>query len=67
MAHRNGNDRSGDFRQLSREQLLKLIDTNSRKLLHVDGEEFLRLRRERRPLKNPAWEPLDMLASLLPD
>lgn len=67
MAERNGNQRRDEFRELSREQLVKLIDVNSRKLLHVDGEEFLRLRRENKPLKNPAWEPIDLLASLLSD
>lgn len=67
MARRNGTHRPSDFRQLSREQLLKLIDLNSRELLHVDGKEFLRLRRENKPIENPAWEPINMLASLLSD
>lgn len=65
VARRNANHGRYDFRELSREQLLKLIDLNSRKLLHVDGKEFLRLRRENKPIASPAWRPVEMLASLL--
>jgi hypothetical protein len=41
--------------------------------LHISGEEFLRRRRERKPVEDdlgqsvPAWGPLSMLAGLLDD
>ena len=58
--------RTDGFRELSRSELIDLIDTNTRKFLGVGAQEFLRRREQHRPLKNPAWGPIDMLASLLP-
>ena len=50
---------------LSRDQIKDLIDRDARKLLGISGDEFLRRRAEKRPLKNPAWGAVEMLAYLL--
>jgi hypothetical protein len=55
----------GDFFQLSDDDLREVVDLNARKLLGISGEDFLRLRREKRPLKKPAWSAVEMLACLL--
>ena len=62
-----------DFIELSDEELRALIDAQARKFLHISGEEFLRRRRERKPIEDdlgqpvPAWGPLSSLAWLLDD
>jgi hypothetical protein len=55
----------GDWFQLSDDDLREVVDLNARKLLGISGDDFLRLRREKRPLKKPAWSAVDMLACLL--
>ena len=54
-----------DWFQLSDDDLREVVDLNARKLLGISGEDFLRLRREKRPLKKPAWSAVEMLACLL--
>lgn len=58
---------SGGFRVLTRAQLLELLDHNTRKFLKMDAREFLKKRRDNRPVESLAWGPIDMLAALLPD
>ena len=64
IAKRQGKS-SDCVRKLSKAETLKLIDSNARKHLHIDGVEFLRRRERNEPMANPAWEPISMMASLL--
>lgn len=52
-------------RELTREQLLRLIDARSRALLGVSGEEFMCLYKEGRLEHSPAEAPVIVLADLL--
>jgi len=59
---RNGGDR---IRELSREQILQLIDERARFLLGISGEEFMR-RYEAGELEDaPAEAPVSVLADLV--
>ena len=50
---------------LSREEIEQLLDRDARRLLGISGQDFLRLRAEKKPLKKPAWGTVEMLAYLL--
>lgn len=57
--------RTDGLRELSKPELVTLIDANARKFLGLDPGEFLRLRKQGKPIESPAWGPIDMMASLL--
>jgi hypothetical protein len=69
MGARAGKPRSsnGPFRQLSAAALRVLVDKNAKKYLGVRADEVLRRRKQGKPIRSPAWGPIEMLASLLPD
>jgi len=50
---------------LSDTELRELLDLNARQLLGISGAEFLRLRRLKQPLKNPAWSAVEPIACLI--
>ena len=51
--------------ELSSQEVYDLVDKGAKKMLDMSGEEFLRLRREKKTEKGGAWTHLSMLASLL--
>ena len=60
---RNGAE--GEIRELTKEQILKLIDERARYLLGISGEEFMR-RYEAGELEDaPAEAPISVLADLV--
>jgi hypothetical protein len=54
-----------ELRILSDDELKKIIDKNAQKYLGINVRQFLRRLNSNRPLKSPAWGPIEMMASLL--
>lgn len=54
-----------ELRVLSDEQLRQIIDKNAQKYLGINVRQFLRRLNTNRPLRSPAWRPIEMMASLL--
>jgi hypothetical protein len=58
-------DPSNELRILSDDELKKIIDKNAQKYLGINLRQFLRRLNSNKPLKSPAWGPIEMMASLL--
>jgi hypothetical protein len=58
-------DQSDELRILSDDELKKIIDKNAQKYLGINVRQFLRRLNSNKPLKSPAWGPIEMMASLL--
>lgn len=60
--HRNG---GGSVHELTREEILKLIDQRARYLLGISGEEFMRKYQTGRLEHAPVEAPIRVLADLV--
>jgi hypothetical protein len=56
---------SSDLRFLSDDELKQIINKNTQKYLGMDVHQFLRRLNAKKPVKSPAWRPIEMMASLL--
>jgi hypothetical protein len=56
---------SNGLRVLSDDELKQIIDRNAQKYLGMNVRQFLRRLNTNRPVKSPAWGPIEMMASLL--
>ena len=67
VAARNGNGRrsTSTVRELTQDELLQMIDSRSRALLGISGDEFLRRYRAGEIEYAPAEGPVIVLADLL--
>lgn len=54
-----------ELRILSDDELKQIIDKNAQKYLGMNVRQFLRRLNANRPVKSPAWGPIEMMASLL--
>jgi len=56
---------SSELRVVSDDELKQIIDRNAQKYLGMNVRQFLRRLNSNRPVKSPAWGPIEMMASLL--
>ena len=56
---------SNEVRTLTDDELKTIIDKNARKYLGINVRQFLQRLNRNKPMQNPAWRPIQMMASLL--